>query len=64
MVLETPGIDVYSKTTLLDNRTAAQIQVVASEEPPIRRTPSKTSGLLDFPLDFLYKGKGNSSITS
>ena len=64
MVLKTSGIDVYSKTTLLDNRTTAQIQVVATGDRSNGRTPGETSDLLDFPLDFLYKGKGNSSITS
>ena len=64
MALETSGIGRYDETTLLDNRTAAQIQVVATGDPSNGRTPGETSDLLDFPLDFLYKGKGNSSITN
>ena len=64
MALETSVIDLYSKTTLQDNRTAAQIQVVVTGDPPNGRTPGETSDLLDFPLDLLYKCKGNSSITS
>ena len=64
MALETSGVDRYDKTTLLDNRTVAQIQVVAPGDPSNGRTPGEAGDLLDFPLDFLYKGKGNSSITS
>ena len=58
MVLKTSGIDVYGKTTLLDNRTTAQIQVVATGDPSNGRMPGETSDLLDFPLDFLTKVKG------
>ena len=64
MALKTTGIDVYSKTTLLDNRTTAQIQVVATGDPSNGRTAGETSDFLGFRLDFLYKGKGYSSITS
>ena len=64
MAPETSGIRVYSKITLVDNRTTAQIQVVAPGDPSNGRTPGEAGDLLDFPLDFLYRGKGNSSITS
>ena len=64
MALEASGVHRYDETTLLDNRTVAQIQVVALGDPSNETTPGEAGDLLDFPLDFLYKSKGNSSITS
>ena len=62
--VETSGINRYAEILFLDNRTTAQIQVVATGDPSNGRPPGDTRDLIDFPLDFLYKGKGNSSITS
>ena len=56
MALETSEIGRYDETTLLDNRTVAQIQVVTPGDPSNGRTPGETGDLLDFPLDFHYKG--------
>ena len=61
MALETPGTDRYDKILLLDDRSSAQIQVVAPGDPSNGRSPGEAGDLLDFSLDFLYKRKGNSS---
>ena len=61
MVLETSEVDRYGKTTLLDSRRPAQIQVVAPGDSSNGRTPGEAGNFLDLPLVFVYKRKGKSS---